>query len=63
MFKVAAFLNEKHQDNYWIINTSERATYDKKYFGNRVTDYHWPDHHGPPFNYIYKIAQEALLWI
>lgn len=55
--KVSSFLNEKHGDKYWIINTSERATYDKSKFGNRVTDYHWPDHHGPPFNYIYQIAQ------
>ena len=27
--QVAAFLNERHGNNYWIINTSERATYDK----------------------------------
>jgi len=55
--KVSAFLNEKHKDMYHIINTSERNTYDaQKYFGNRVTNYNWPDHHGPPFNYIFKIC-------
>lgn len=55
--QVAAFLNRNHKDKYLIINTSERATYDKqKYFGGRVTDYHWPDHHGPPFNFIFQIA-------
>jgi len=48
--RVSQFLNQQHKDKYWIINTSERATYDKaKYFGNRVTEYHWPDHQGPPF--------------
>ena len=47
-------MNKRHGDKYWIINTSERATYDKeKYFGNRVTEYHWPDHHGPPFNFLF----------
>ncbi len=51
--RVADFLNERHGTKYWIINTSERATYDKRKFGNRCTDYHWPDHHGPPFNYIF----------
>jgi hypothetical protein len=52
--KVSAFLNEKHGDKYWIINTSERNLYDgKRYFGDRVTNYNWPDHHGPPFNYIF----------
>lgn len=62
--KVADFLNQKHGDHYWIINTSERATYDKKkYFGGRCTDYHWPDHHGPPFNFIFRIAQQSLEWI
>ena len=52
--QVSEFLNTRHGDKYWIINTSERATYDKeKYFGNRVTEYHWPDHHGPPFNFLF----------
>jgi len=52
--KVAAFLNQKHGNKYWIINTSERATYDgDRYFGGRVTSYHWPDHHGPPFDYLF----------
>lgn len=52
--RVAAFLDKKHGQKYWLINVSERATYDKaKYFGNRATEYHWPDHHGPPFLYIF----------
>jgi hypothetical protein len=62
--KVSEFLNSKHGDKYWIINTAERATYDKeKYFGNRVTEYHWPDHHGPPFHYCFKIAHEMNTWL
>jgi len=52
--KVASFLNGKHGDKYWLINTSERATYDAdRYFGGRVTSYHWPDHHGPPFAFLF----------
>ena len=53
---VQKFLDERHFEKYWIINVSERASYDKSKFGFRVSDYHWPDHHGPPFNYIFKIA-------
>lgn len=57
-------MSEKHGDKYWIINTSERATYDKaKYFGGRVTDFHWPDHHGPPFTFLFKIAKLSYDWL
>ena len=62
--KVADFLNQKHRDKYFIINTSERATYDaQRYFGGRVTNYHWPDHHGPPFTFLYQIAHQGYDWL
>ena len=61
---MANFLNGKHGNKYFIINTSERATYDKaKYFGDRVTEYHWPDHHGPPFKFLYEIADQSYKWL
>ena len=56
---VAGFLNERHKNKYWVINCSERATYDKGKFGNRVTEYHWPDHHAPPFDYLFAMAKQA----
>ena len=57
-------MNKKHGDKYFIINTSERATYDaERYFGNRVTNYHWPDHHGPPFAFLYQIAQQGYQYL
>jgi hypothetical protein len=47
-----------------IINVSERATYDKdRYFGGRVIEFHWPDHHGPPFVYLFEIAKKAQEWL
>ena len=62
--KVAAFLDNKHGNKYYILNTSERATYDaERYFGGRVTNYHWPDHHGPPFAFLYQIAKEGYDWL
>ena len=62
--QVAQFLDQKHGDKYYIINTSERATYDgDRYFGSRVTNYHWPDHHGPPFTFLYQIALEGYEWL
>jgi len=61
---VSNFLNERHGVNYLIINTSERATYDKdRYFGGRVLEFHWPDHHGPPFNFLYQICKKAWEWL
>lgn len=56
---VAGFLNERHKDKYWVINCSERATYDRSKFGNRVTEYHWPDHHAPPFDYLFTMVKQA----
>lgn len=64
ILQVAAFLDQKHGEKYYIINTSERATYDgDRYFGSRVTNYHWPDHHGPPFTFLYQIALEGYNWL
>lgn len=57
-------MNNRHGDNYYILNTSERATYDKvRYFGGRVKDFHWPDHHGPPFAFLFHIAITAYNWL
>jgi len=53
---VKKFMDEHHGKHLWIINTSER-TYDKSKFNNQVTDYHWPDHHGPPFHFLFIIAK------
>ena len=62
--QVSSFLNLKHGEKYYIINTSERATYDgARYFGGRVTNYHWPDHHGPPFSFLYSIAKQGYEWL
>ena len=61
--QVAEFLNKEHGDKYWIINTSERATYNTDLFGGRVTAYHWPDHHAPPLNYLFQIAKQAYDWL
>lgn len=59
-FQVSEFLRRNHGDKFHIINTSERATYDSaRYFGGRVTNYHWPDHHGPPFAFLYQIAKQG----
>ena len=64
LIKVSNFFNEKYDGKYLIINVSERATYDKeKYFQGRVLDFHWPDHHGPPFTFLFTIAEQAYKWI
>ena len=61
---MSKFLKEKHGDKYWLINTSERATYDKEtYFNNQASEYHWPDHHGPPFHYCFQIAKECYRFL
>ena len=61
---MSEFLRRKHGNKYYIINTSERQTYDAdRYFGGRVTNYHWPDHHGPPFAFLYTIARQGYNWL
>ena len=63
--QVSKFFNEKHPGKYWIINVSERATYDaEKYFEGRVSGYHFPDHYAPtPFTFLPKIAKLAEIWL
>ena len=61
---MSEFLRRRHGNKYYIINTSERQTYDAdRYFGGRVTNYHWPDHHGPPFAFLYAIARQGYNWL
>lgn len=61
---MSEFLRRRHGNKYYIINTSERQTYDAdRYFGGRVTNYHWPDHHGPPFAFLYTIARQGYNWL
>lgn len=59
---VAKFLNEKHQNRYWIFNVSER-NYDKSRFEGRVSNFNWADHHAPPFHLLTELVDEMYKWL
>jgi phosphatidylinositol-3,4,5-trisphosphate 3-phosphatase/dual-specificity protein phosphatase PTEN len=52
MMQVRQFLDEKHKDNYFVFNVSEKV-YDRHRFGGRVAEYNWQDHHAPPFHLLF----------
>ena len=60
--RVQRFFDMHYGEHAWIINTSERK-YDVTKFRSQVTDYHWLDHHGPPFHYLFHMVQEMYDWL
>lgn len=60
---MANYLKQNHGDKYWVLNVSERLTYNPSVFGNRVTSYHWPDHWAPPILYLFQICEQAVQWL
>ena len=57
MDDVAEFLNSKHKDKYYVINTSNRK-YDYTKFNSKVIDIEWPNHHPCRFYYFCKLILE-----
>lgn len=58
MQDVANFLQDRHGDNYRVVNTSSR-TYDYSKFGDRVVDVEWPNHHPCRFYYFCRLVLET----
>lgn len=52
---VVSYFNERHPENYLIINVSSRH-YDYSAFAGRVKDYEWPDHQAPPLTTLVQVA-------
>lgn len=59
---VVAYFNEKHTNNYLIINVSSRV-YDYTLFDKRVRDYQWPDHQSPPLTTLLEVAYEMYKYL
>ncbi len=59
IFKVVAFLKERHPDAYLVFNLSNRK-YDYKKFENRVIEYDWEDHHAPALHILFDICQKMF---
>jgi phosphatidylinositol-3,4,5-trisphosphate 3-phosphatase/dual-specificity protein phosphatase PTEN len=58
MHDVKEFLDSRHPNKYYVINTSNRK-YDYSNFHNRVIDIDWPNHHPCRFYYFAKLALET----
>ena len=58
MKDVCEFLDSRHPNKYYVINTSSRK-YDYSKFHNRVIDIDWPNHHPCRFYYFSKIVLET----
>lgn len=58
MKDVKEFLDSRHPNKYYVINTSYRK-YDYSKFHNRVIDIDWPNHHPCRFYYFAKLALET----
>ena len=58
MQDVCEFLDSRHPNKYYVINTSSRK-YDYSKFHNKVIDIDWPNHHPCRFFYFCKIVLET----
>jgi len=53
---VAKFLEEAHEDNYWVFNVSG-IEYDTLPFKGMVSTEAWEDHHSPTLTLLAKLCQ------
>ena len=58
MHDVCKFLDSRHPNKYYVINTSSRK-YDYSKFHNRVIDIDWPNHHPCRFFHFSKLVLET----
>ncbi|CAD8159718.1 unnamed protein product [Paramecium octaurelia] len=54
--KVVQFLENRHGNNYLIMNLSSR-TYDYSKFKNQVKNYQWNNHHAPQLHLLFNMCK------
>ena len=54
---VASYMNDKHENNYWVFNLSG-IEYDTKPFNGRVSIHQWLDHHSPTLLLLVQLCQQ-----
>lgn len=59
---VSQFIQANHNENYMIINLSNRK-YDYTKFHNKVKEYEWIDHHAPPLTMLFQICEEMFVFL
>ncbi|XP_023279291.1 tensin-2-like isoform X2 [Seriola lalandi dorsalis] len=60
--EVASMLKSKHQDQFLLLNLSERR-HDITRLNQKVQDYGWPDLHAPPLDRICAICKAMETWL
>ncbi|XP_047202234.1 tensin-2-like isoform X2 [Girardinichthys multiradiatus] len=60
--EVASMLKSKHQDNFLLLNLSEKR-HDITRLNPKVQDYGWPDLHAPPLDRICAICKAMEMWL
>ncbi|MED6263846.1 hypothetical protein CHARACLAT_008827 [Characodon lateralis] len=60
--EVASMLKSKHQDNFLLLNLSEKR-HDITRLNPKVHDYGWPDLHAPPLDRICAICKAMEMWL
>jgi phosphatidylinositol-3,4,5-trisphosphate 3-phosphatase/dual-specificity protein phosphatase PTEN len=59
---VADLLNAKHKESFMVFNLCDR-TYDSQALNQRVKDFGFPDHHGPPLMLFMRILLAIDDWL
>ena len=62
IYSVASFLNERHGNNFLIINLSG-FEYNTLLFKNQVISYKWIDHQAPQLHTLFDICMKMLLFL
>jgi phosphatidylinositol-3,4,5-trisphosphate 3-phosphatase/dual-specificity protein phosphatase PTEN len=61
--KVKQFLDERHKNNYFIYNLSNRP-YDNKKFDHNVDDtFQWQDHHSPALSLLFQVCRKMFDYV
>ncbi|XP_056293874.1 tensin-2-like isoform X2 [Pseudoliparis swirei] len=60
--EVASMLRSKHQDQFLLLNLSEKR-HDITRLNPKVQDYGWPDGHAPPLDRICAVCKAMETWL
>jgi phosphatidylinositol-3,4,5-trisphosphate 3-phosphatase/dual-specificity protein phosphatase PTEN len=61
---VISFMEQYHQNHYYLYNLCIESNYDSSIFQNRVnTEFQFYDHHPPPFSHLIPFCKSVDQWL